>query len=156
MQKPTTLSHSNLKDLKMQFSVDHRIESNCFQIIDWPLSRLFLKNNALYPWLILIPRVPDTQEIDQLTPQDQSVLIKEIAALSTLIRAYFKPDKLNIATLGNIVPQLHVHIVARFKNDTLWPHSIWQEAQRVEAYEEKTLNKLLQELHFRAKNYPFF
>lgn len=130
----------------MQFSVDPRIDSSSFEIIDWPLSRIFLKNNAHYPWLILIPRIPNIQEIDDLTPESQILLIKEITALSTLVRTYFKPDKINIATLGNIVPQLHIHIVARFKNDKLWPHSIWQEAQTSAPYEEKTLTKLLQDL----------
>lgn len=139
----------------MPFIVDPRIIDSGFEIIDWPLSRVFLKDNANYPWLILVPRLEDVQEIDQLSTQNQQFLIQEISALSTLSRGYFKPDKLNVAALGNIVSQLHIHVVARFKQDKLWPHGIWQEAQTSEPYEKNTLKKMRIDLHSLARKISF-
>ena len=128
------------------FFIDERITSTCFDIADWPLSRILLKNNADYPWLILVPRVDNIQEIDQLPEESRHELINEISALSTITRHYFKPNKLNVATLGNIVPQLHIHVVARYSHDPLWPHSIWQEAQTTTHYSEAKIAQLLTDL----------
>jgi len=125
------------------FSVDERISSTSFFLGDWPLSRIFLKNNANYPWLILVPREPNIQEIDQLTRRQQYRLMNEISALSSIVKAYFKSDKLNVGALGNIVSQLHVHVVARFENDALWPHGIWQAAQTSVPYTEAQIERLL-------------
>ena len=135
----------------MPFIVDDSIVSSCFELGDWPLSRVFLKNNADYPWLILVPRLNNIEEIDQLSQQSRYLLINEISQLSALARAYFKPDKLNVAALGNIVPQLHIHIIARFTHDKLWPHSIWQSAQTTTAYSENSLTPLLTDLRTRIK-----
>ena len=139
----------------MQFIVDSRITASGFEIIDWPLSRVFLKDNANYPWLILVPRVEEIQEIDQLSTENQQLLMQEISALSILTKDYFKPDKLNVATLGNIVSQLHIHVVARFKQDTFWPHSIWQAAQTSEPYERSTLKKIRADLQKQAQEIIF-
>ena len=128
------------------FWLDERLAATCFLLGDGPLSRILLKNNAHYPWLILVPRINNVQEIDELSTPLRVQLIEEISALSALVRAHFKPDKLNIGALGNIVPQLHIHIVARFSKDKLWPHSIWQAAQEEESYTEAVLLPLLENL----------
>lgn len=140
----------------MTFVIDDRIASTCFELGDWPLSRVLLKNNADYPWLILIPRVKNIQEIDQLPQQSRYTLIDEISQLSSIAQTYFKPDKLNVGALGNIVPQLHVHIVARFNQDKLWPHSVWQAAQTTSAYDENSLNHLLAQLRDLIKQSTHF
>jgi diadenosine tetraphosphate (Ap4A) HIT family hydrolase len=128
------------------FFIAPQILSTCFELADWPLSRILLKNNAQYPWLILVPRIEAVQEIDDLPQESLYQLIDEISKLSSIVRAYFKPDKLNVANLGNIVPQLHIHIVARFTHDALWPHSIWQASQKNTPYSEEIFNPLVKEL----------
>ena len=127
----------------MAFSIDSRIASSCIFLCDWPLSRVFLKNNAHYPWLILVPRHENVQTMDQLPKHLQHQLMDDISALSAVVRAHFKPDSLNVGVLGNIVPQLHVHVVARFTHDALWPHSVWQAAQIDTPYSEEMINQLI-------------
>ena len=137
----------------MSFIIDTRIMSTCFELGDWALSRVLLKNNAAYPWLILVPRQDLLQEIEQLSQQSRHVFMDEISQLSSIVRAYFKPDKLNIGTLGNIVPQLHMHIIARFTTDFLWPHGVWQADQITTSYEENTLTTLLSDLRLLVSPY---
>lgn len=130
----------------MKNPIDQRIISTCFELGDWPLSRVFLKNNALYPWFILVPRYANIQDMDQLPTHLQHTLMDEISALSSITKTYFKPTKLNVGTLGNIVPQLHIHVVARFASDKLWPHSVWQAALETKPYEENRITTLLNDL----------
>lgn len=130
----------------MSFAIDNQISSTSFELRDLPLSRVLLKNNANYPWLILVPRVENIKEIDQLSQKARYVLMDEISQISSIVRAYFKPDKLNIAALGNQVPQLHIHIVGRFIGDELWPHGIWQKEQQTIPYSENELHPLLEDL----------
>ena len=130
----------------MTFEIDSRILSSCFELGDWPLSRVLLKNNADYPWFILVPRQENIQELDQIPPVLRHVFMDEISQLSSIAKHYFKPDKLNVGALGNMVPQLHMHIIARFKTDNLWPHGIWQAAHTSPVYPENTLQLLLADL----------
>lgn len=109
----------------MTIAIDPRITSTCFELTDWPLCRVFLKNNASYPWFILVPKVNGIRDINELTSSLQHTLIDEISRLSSIINTQFKPDKLNVGALGNIVSQLHIHVIARFTHDALWPHSVW-------------------------------
>lgn len=125
------------------FYLDERIESTCFVLGDWPLSRVLLKNDQSYPWFLLVPRINDVQEIYQLDKAAQSLLMEEINQLSLLVKQHYQPDKLNVAALGNVVAQLHVHIVARSTQDGLWPQGIWQGAQNSIPYEECRLNSIL-------------
>lgn len=134
------------------FSIDERILSTAFILGDWPLSRVFLKNESQFPWLILVPRVENTQEIYQLTKEHQQILMTEINQLSLLVNNYFNPDKLNIGSLGNVVPQLHVHVVARNKQDVLWPQGIWQAALDTKSYDSSVLNPLLSDLREQICN----
>lgn len=128
------------------FCIDERILSTSFILGDWPLSRVLLKNESQFPWFVLVPRVENTQEIYQLTKENQQVLMEEINQLSLLVNRYFNPDKLNIGALGNVVSQLHVHLIARNKHDALWPQGIWQSALDSRAYEHRELNLLLADL----------
>ena len=125
------------------FSIDERIQSTGFFLGDWPLSRVFLKNEECYPWFILVPRKDNIQELYQLEKEERQILIEEINHLSLLVNGYFKPDKLNVGALGNVVSQLHVHVVARSKNDDLWPQGLWQSSMHATSYDETKLKGLL-------------
>lgn len=127
------------------FTIDSRITSSCFELGDWPLSRVYLKNEATYPWFILVPRQPDIHEIYQLTKADRSVLIEEVNQLSLLVQRLFQPAKLNVGSLGNIVSQLHIHVIGRTKDDLLWPQGVWQSALQTTPYSEDYLSRHLAE-----------
>ena len=103
------------------FSLHPRLLGESVFVCDLQLSRLVLMNNKRFPWLLLVPRLPEITEIVDLSDEDQRVLWGEIARISKLLRALFHPDKLNVATIGNLVPQLHVHLIARFRTDEAWP-----------------------------------
>lgn len=103
------------------FEVHPQLAGQSVFVCDLQLSRLALMNNQRFPWLLLIPRRDDITEIIDLPEQEQTILWREIAQISRLLRELFQPDKLNVATIGNLVPQLHVHLIARFKTDEAWP-----------------------------------
>jgi diadenosine tetraphosphate (Ap4A) HIT family hydrolase len=126
-----------------KFQTDSRLAQSCIFLADWSLSSVYMKNEARYPWFILVPRVLDSHEIFELEPSDRQILMEEIHALSKLISKRFKPDKINVASLGNIVSQLHIHVVARFKTDPLWPQGIWQAGLEERQYAVKELRELL-------------
>ncbi|KTC99600.1 HIT domain-containing protein [Legionella erythra] len=112
----------------MTFIVDPRLEQSSHFLFDAPLSRVYLKNEANFPWLLLVPRLPDLSELHQLSGEASQQLMREIHRASNLMSAYFKADKINVGALGNIVQQLHIHVIARFQDDPMWPHSVWQTA----------------------------
>lgn len=130
----------------MLFKLDSRIATTCFELGEWPLSQVVLKNNANYPWLILIPRIENIQEIDQLPQASRYQLMDEISQLSSIVRAYFKPDKINIGSLGNMVSQLHVHVIGRFTTDNQWPYGVWQQSEVEKPYEVEALQVLIKQL----------
>lgn len=107
------------------FDLDARLASFSLPILDLGLSSLRLVNDARYPWVILVPRVPGAVEILDLPVPDQLRLWDEIRLLSHVLREETGADKLNVAALGNEVAQLHVHLVARFRNDDAWPRPVW-------------------------------
>lgn len=90
-----------------------------------PLCELRLMDDANYPWLILVPRGGDAIELIDLPKPKRTMLMEEIDSVSRLLRELFQPDKLNIAALGNVVPQLHVHVIARYVGDPAWPAPVW-------------------------------
>ena len=99
------------------FAVDPVIRSLTHQLADWPLCRVFLYNDSRYQWGLLVPRRPGVIEMCDLGVEDQRLLIAEIARLSELIRPLPGVEKLNVGNLGNMVPQLHVHVIGRRKGD---------------------------------------
>ena len=119
------------------FTPDERLQSSCFYLIDWPLSRILLKNNACYPWLILVPRRANIREITELSKSDRYQLMEELYQATHIMQVMFNPHKINTGALGNIVPQLHLHIVGRFHDDLLWPHGIWQENNEEKPYDNQ-------------------
>lgn len=107
------------------FQLDPRLAADTVHVCDAPLSRVLLMNDANYPWLILVPRRAGLRELIDLPSADQVALWAEVVQVSKVLRGLFSPDKLNVAALGNVVAQLHVHIVARYANDPAWPSPVW-------------------------------
>jgi diadenosine tetraphosphate (Ap4A) HIT family hydrolase len=108
-----------------QFSIDQRLLNNTVFISDLALSRLFIQNDARFPWFVLIPRVADITELYQLSDRDQIQLMTEITQISRYVKDIYKVHKVNVGALGNIVPQLHIHIVGRNVDDVAWPGPVW-------------------------------
>jgi diadenosine tetraphosphate (Ap4A) HIT family hydrolase len=106
-------------------ALDSRLAADTLAIGDLKLSRALLMNDARYPWLILVPRREGLSEIVDLDPADRAVLIEEIAAASAFLRGLARVDKLNVGALGNIVGQLHVHVLGRAVGDPAWPGPVW-------------------------------
>lgn len=94
-------------------------------VLDLPLCRVLLMNDAQYPWLILVPRLPDLREVHDLPAQLRAQLWAEVDAVAEALAGQVQADKMNIAALGNQVPQLHVHCIARFRDDAAWPRPVW-------------------------------
>jgi diadenosine tetraphosphate (Ap4A) HIT family hydrolase len=97
-------------------------------VIELPLCEVRLMDDANHPWLVLVPRVAGMVEIIDLEAAQRAQLTVEIDAACRALKALFKPDKLNVAALGNLVPQLHVHVIARYRDDIAWPRPVWGSA----------------------------
>ncbi|TVQ31186.1 MAG: HIT family protein [Wenzhouxiangella sp.] len=109
----------------VDFELDKRLATDSLPVTDLALGRVRLMNDRRFPWLLLVPRRPGCVEVLDLDDADQERLWTEIRLLAEALRAISAPDKLNIAALGNQVAQLHVHVIARFRNDAAWPAPIW-------------------------------
>jgi diadenosine tetraphosphate (Ap4A) HIT family hydrolase len=107
------------------FAVDPVIASLTQTLADWRLCRVFLYNDARYQWGLLVPRRPGVIEMCDLALEDQAQLMAEIVKLSGIIRSLPRVEKLNVGNLGNMVPQLHVHVIGRYKGDPAWPGPVW-------------------------------
>ena len=107
------------------WSLHPRLEQDTAPVGDLPLSRLLVHNDANYPWLLLVPRRPEACEIIDLDEADRQQLMAEIAMASRVLKAVTMCDKLNVAAIGNVVPQLHVHVLARRRDDAAWPKPVW-------------------------------
>lgn len=105
--------------------LDPRLADDSAPVIDLTLCEVRLMDDANHPWLVLVPRVADAVEIIDLDPAQRSQLAVDIDTASRALRALFKPHKLNVAALGNQVPQLHVHVIARYTDDIAWPRPVW-------------------------------
>jgi len=120
------------------FSLDPRLRADTAVLGELPLCHVGLMLDARYPWLILVPRRADMREISDLDAADRAALIEEIALCSQAVQHMFAPDKLNVGALGNIVSQLHIHILARSKGDAAWPGPVWGHGAPL-AYGEEAL-----------------
>jgi diadenosine tetraphosphate (Ap4A) HIT family hydrolase len=131
------------------FTLHPQLANDCFELAELPLCKLLLCNDSAYPWFILVPKVNDITDIYQLDWQQQQQLLNESSLLSELVMQAFSGDKMNVAALGNVVEQLHVHHVVRYKNDISWPKPIWGQQPltpytetELAALKEKVLPKL--------------
>jgi diadenosine tetraphosphate (Ap4A) HIT family hydrolase len=109
----------------MPFALHPRLAEDTVEVARLPLCRVLLMKDRRFPWLTLVPEREGVREIAELPPVDRAELIDEIARASDVLTRLFRPDKLNVGALGNVVPQLHVHVVARFSTDPAWPGPVW-------------------------------
>ena len=110
-------------------------------ITDLKLCSIRLIDNARFPWIILIPMRKNINDISELKSKDQMLLMKEIVYCSKLMKKIFKTKKLNVEKIGNIVPQLHIHIIARSTKDSTWPLSVW--VTKAKLYSKESLKKII-------------
>ena len=109
----------------MSFKLNRKFLKTSHHLIDLKLCTIRLNDNSKFPWIILIPRRNKITDISDLNSKDQTLLIKEVVYASKVMKKLFKTSKLNVEKIGNIVPQLHIHIIARSKKDNSWPLSVW-------------------------------
>lgn len=138
-------------DLEAKFFADPAFESGSVAVADWPLCQVRLQDDARFPWLILIPRRASLAELDQLQPTDLNLLMAEILrageAVRDLGRMVGRPvEKLNIAALGNVTAQLHVHVIGRRSDDPVWPDPVWGRGT-AESWPPATRETLIDALH---------
>ena len=124
------------------FELHPQLEKDCIFLGQFELCTLLLMNDSNYPWFILVPEREGLREIYELSDSDQELFLKESSFLSRILKKYFHADKINIAALGNVVPQLHIHHIARYEGDLSWPAPVWGAKPAIE-YTEEQLEKLL-------------
>ena len=109
----------------MSFKLNRKFLKTSYHLLDLKLCTIRLNDNSKFPWIILIPKRKKITDISDLNSKDQTLLMKEIVYVSKIMKKLFKTSKLNVEKIGNIVPQLHIHIIARSKKDSSWPLSVW-------------------------------
>lgn len=127
------------------FKLHRQLAQDCFELGSFPLCRLLLMNDSNYPWFILVPQREGIHEIHQLAAADQQQLLRESSELARMLAKVFDADKLNIAALGNVVPQLHIHHIVRYRNDPAWPSPVWGKVD-VEPYTDAGVAILLERI----------
>ncbi|SDH13103.1 HIT domain-containing protein [Roseospirillum parvum] len=137
----------------MDFDLHPRLTADTVLVTDWPLCQVRLMNDRTYPWLVLIPRLAEIRELWDLSAHDRGRLMEETSHAAQCLRDLTQADKMNVASLGNQVPQLHVHVIARFTNDPAWPNPVWG-ARPSEAYDHPTLAHTLTNLRETLKRPP--
>jgi diadenosine tetraphosphate (Ap4A) HIT family hydrolase len=128
------------------FKLDDRLAGDSVPVLDLPLSTVRLMNERSWPWLILVPRRPGLVELIDLDGAERSRLMEEIARAGETLRTLYTPDKLNVAALGNVVPQLHIHVIARFRDDPAWPRPVWNVKPFREPYDEPALSETVRRI----------
>lgn len=141
----------------MSFTLHPRLQQDTTLLGEFPLCLALLIKDDATPWVVLVPKLEHIKELHHLTVKQQQQLLSEVQTVSQSLEAVFQPDKLNIGALGNLVPQFHFHVVARFENDVAWPGPIWGNTQgtpRTEATQAEMVEKLTHALsrsnQFRA------
>jgi len=126
----------------MTFQLHPRLEQDCITIGRFDLCRLLMMNDSQYPWFILVPERADLQEIYQLNKAERELLTEESSYLAENMAALYKADKMNIAAIGNIVPQLHIHHIVRYQVDKAWPAPVWGKFDAVPYTERQIADNL--------------
>ena len=137
------------------FQLDSRLARDCLVVGDFPLCRLLLMNDSHYPWFILVPRIAEVQEIYQLDDADQQQLLAESSFLAHTLQVLFLADKINIAALGNVVSQLHMHHIVRYHTDAAWPAPVWGK-YAAQPYSSEELGAILEKLAPGLADMPSF
>jgi len=129
--------------------INRKFLKSSHHITELKLCSIRLHDNSKFPWLILIPRRKNITDISELNSRDQILLMKEIVLVSRLMKKLFKTSKLNIEKIGNIVPQLHIHIISRKKTDSSWPLSVW--VVKSKSYSTKALKEVVSKIRSAFK-----
>ncbi len=117
--------------MPLAFTLHPRLAADSVPIGDLALSSVLLMDDARFPWFILVPRRAEASEITDLSDEDAAALMHEIRIATRVMLDLAKPDKVNVGALGNVVPQLHVHVVGRFRSDPAWPNPVWGHGPRI-------------------------
>lgn len=131
--------------MALSFELHPLLQRDGAPLLDWPLCRLLLMKDANYPWLVLVPRRAGVRDFHDVAEADRAIFHGEIRRASQLLSAYSKADKMNVAALGNLCPQLHVHVIARFERDAAWPKPVWGQVP-AKTYEASELARITDEL----------
>ena len=131
------------------FRINNKFLKSSHYITDLKLCSVRLHDNSKFPWIILIPKRKNINDITDLKSKDQSLLMKEIVFSSKIMKKLFKTSKLNVEKVGNIVPQLHIHIIARYKSDISWPLSVW--VVKGKLYSAKALKEVVNKIRIAFK-----
>ncbi|MEM8540458.1 MAG: HIT domain-containing protein [Pseudomonadota bacterium] len=126
-----------------EFQLDSILEADTYLMGDIGLCRLLLMDDSRFPWLIMVPRRPNIEELHDLTPLDQTVLAFEITQTSEMLKDLTGCTKINVGALGNMVRQLHIHIIARNEDDAAWPRPVWGAGER-EVYMRDQAEKFIE------------
>ncbi|MGI2027060.1 HIT domain-containing protein [Endozoicomonas acroporae] len=137
------------------FELDPQLARDCVVIGDFPVCRLLLMNDSQYPWFILVPRIQGVEEIYQLDEAAQQQLLFESSYLAEMLQVLFSADKINVAALGNVVRQLHVHHVVRFTADAAWPAPVWGR-HPARPYTDEQLAEVMRKLKTGITDMPSF
>lgn len=138
----------------MTFQLHPRLKQDCIAIGRFELCRLLMMNDSQYPWFILVPERADIQEIYQLSKTDRELLTEESSYLAKNLAILYEADKMNIAAIGNMVPQLHIHHIVRYRTDKAWPAPIWGKFDTV-PYPEQQIADNVAYLKEQLKMQPF-
>jgi len=126
----------------MAFSINKRIADGGHNLGTLGNCHVFLKDNSIFPWFILVPIVDESiTELHQMPPQDFASACFAIRQLSSFIEHHFHPDKINVGAIGNIVRQMHLHVIARFESDSAWPGVVWSHSKKI-PYTQEQINKI--------------
>ena len=133
----------------MLFKIDKKFSKSSYHITDLKLCILRLHDNSKFPWVILIPKRKNITDLSDLNSKDQILIMKEIVHVSKIMKKLFKTTKINTEKIGNLVPQLHIHIIARSKKDSSWPLSVW--VVKGKKYSKLSLMKMLNKIRLAFK-----
>ena len=133
----------------MIFKINQKFLKSSYHVTELKLCSLRLNDNSKFPWIILIPKRKNITDMSDLNSKDQVLLMKEIVYVSKIMKKIFKTNKINIEKIGNLVPQLHIHIIARSKKDSSWPLSVW--VVKGKKYSKSALVKILEKIRNRFK-----
>jgi len=131
------------------FKLNNKFLKSSHHLLDLKLCTVRLHDNSKFPWIMLIPKRKNINDITDLKSKDQMLLMKEIVFSSKIIKKLFKTSKLNVEKVGNIVPQLHIHIIARYKKDISWPLSVW--VVKNKSYSSKALKEVVSKIRIAFK-----
>lgn len=133
------------------FILHPRLAADTAEVLEWPLSRVLLMNDSRFPWVILVPRRDEVRELYELSAVDQSQFLTESIVLGRTLMQHFLGHKLNVAALGNLVPQLHIHHIVRFEHDACWPKPVFGQGV-AEPYAPEALAIRLEELRVMLRH----